>query len=265
MSGQPTPLDLAFAAMGQGGDAARLGFYQRLADTELVIWLEADSDGRTAAPKTLNSDGQDYVLAFDLEERLADMAGAPEPCLVLPGRALAHMLAGQATGIALNMGDAPSAMLIPAPAVDWLAETLSEAAVVPGRGRDLPQRFLPPADLPAGLIGQIAQRLVAAGAGAGEAWTCTAVAQDGRARNLLAIIGAAPVLEKALADTVNEAMLFSGADDLEMDVAFVEAGDGAAAGIRSVGRRIDMPVPDTRAPAAPSGPGMNPDRPPRLR
>ena len=62
-----TDLDRAHAAMEAGDDADRLAFYQLLADSELILWLEDEPDGDTINPHLLTTDGASYVLGFDTQ------------------------------------------------------------------------------------------------------------------------------------------------------------------------------------------------------
>ena len=121
-----TDLDTAHATMQAqpDDDAARLRFYERLADTELFILLGAEAVGDQIKPELFEIEDQKFTLVFDREERLAQFVGRAAPYAGLPGRTLATMLAGQGIGFALNLDVAPSAMLIPAEAVDWLVATL---------------------------------------------------------------------------------------------------------------------------------------------
>ena len=50
-----------------------------------------------------------------------------------------------------------------------------------------------------------------------------------------------------------------------MDVLFLQASDPMAARLARVGLRFDLPVPDRPTPQAPSAPGMDPSKPPKLR
>ncbi|HEX9856761.1 MAG TPA: SseB family protein, partial [Paracoccaceae bacterium] len=76
-----TPLDTAYAAMeaAPGDDTARLRFYERLAEGEVFLLLEAEAAGDTLAPRVFDLEEGPVVLAFDLEERLAAFTGIPAP------------------------------------------------------------------------------------------------------------------------------------------------------------------------------------------
>ena len=61
-----------------------------------------------------------------------------------------------------------------------------------------------------------------------------------------------------------EALVFSGLDAGEVDVAFLAAGDAMLAVLARVALRFDMGLPEAAA-VAQAAPGSDPDRPPRLR
>ena len=88
---------------------------------------------------------------------------------------------------------------------------------------------------------------------------------DGRRGHMLVFVGAAPGAEGALARAAAEALTFSGVEAGEMDVTFLGPQDAALAAMARVALRFDLPTPAMPEPAAPAAPGMDPDRPPRLR
>ena len=144
----PTPLDAAHAAMQAApqDDVARLRFYERIADAELFLLLEAEPEGDQIRPVLFDAR---YVMVFDRAARLAAHVGQTAPYVALSGRAIAGMLAGQDLGMAVNVGVAPSEILLPAEALDWLRETLAhEAGAVEARI----EQVLPPKGLPEDLI-----------------------------------------------------------------------------------------------------------------
>ncbi len=85
-----TPLDTAHAAMeaAPADDAARLGFYARLADGELFLLLTTEPAGDKIDPETFEIADGTFVLAFDREERLAQFVGRTAPYVAMPGRVL---------------------------------------------------------------------------------------------------------------------------------------------------------------------------------
>ena len=71
-----TPLDLAHAAMEAApeDDAARLRFFERLADSELFILLDKEPEGERISPQVFDTGEGQFVLVFDRQERLAQFA-----------------------------------------------------------------------------------------------------------------------------------------------------------------------------------------------
>lgn len=260
-----TPLDLAYEAMAaaaEGDDAPRLRFYARLADGEMILLLEKEAEEGNLTPRVFDLEDGPVVLIFDNEERLGAFSGIPVPYAALPGRVIAGLLSGQGIGLGINLGVAPSSMLLPPFAVDWLAETLAHG---PQEAEALPERFEVPRALPAALIEALEDKLRRAGGLAAYALLAGVRYRDGRQGHILAYIDAVPGAQEALARAAAEALTFSGIKAGEMDVAFFAAAEPAAAALLSVGRRFELPLPVAEAPPAPQAPGMNPDKPPILR
>ena len=206
------------------------------------------------------------VLVFDREERLAAFTGAPAPYAALPGRVVARMLGGQGIGLGLNLEVAPSALLLPPAAVDWLAGMLGQ---VPEERADRPEEVSAPKGLPDAVLAALDAALARAAGLAGGVWLVAARYGDGRAGHLLAFTDAALGAEVALARAVGEALAFSGAEDAGIDVTFLDGADPAAARIARVGLRFDLtpPTPELAPEPAPvrRAPGSDPDAPPILR
>ena len=253
-----TPLDRAHAAMEATpeDDAQRLRFFERLADAELFLLLEAEPDGETITPRLFETDDGTFLLVFDREDRLTTFADGPAPYAAISGRAVARMIAGQNIGLGLNLGVASSAFLLPASGVGWLNTTLDQT---PHMATGKPAEIKPPTGLPERLIEGLDTKLAAA-EGLGDWASLVAVTyEDGRAGHMLAIIGATEGAEQALASAISEALVFSGVDAGELDVAFIDPGDPISAKLERHGLRFDLPQPQ---------PGLSPPdptKPPKLR
>lgn len=253
MMAAETPLDLAFLAQEADPDPAlRLRFHERVLDAELAVPLAGSGAADALAPQVFELEDGRFVLAFDRDERLADFLGAPTEFAALSGRRLVALLAGQGTGIALNLG-APSATLLPAEAVAWLAEMAAPAP----EGREARLAGLAAPEVPDALAAALAAKLAAMADAVG---TAHLVASGGGL--VLALGGVPEAARTGVAAAVAEAVRFT-ADAPEIDVAFVDAGSAAAAAIARFGLRLDLQR--SAAPPAAAGPGMDPDRPPRLR
>lgn len=257
-----TEIDTAHGAMmaNEEDDIARLKFYERLADSELFMLLEAEAEGDQISPALFEVEDQQFVLIFDREERMVEFYGKIAPYAALSGRGMAQMLEGQRIGMALNMGVAPSAMLIPAEAVDWLAQTLgADAQEVEGQITEL----VAPSGLPEVLLEALDRKLATAAGLAVEAYLCGVVYDGGGRGHMLAFVGTVPGADTALTAAVNEALVFSGIEAGTLDVAHLEGGDPVSERVAKVGLRFDLPKP--QMPQAPgSNPGMDPDKPPKL-
>ena len=260
----PTDLDRAHAAMTATPEdaTARLAYYHRLADTELCLLLQSEPEGGRIDPAVFTLEEGRFVLAFDNEERLASFSDSPVPYAALPGRVIVAALAGQGTGIGLNLGVAPSAFLMAPAALDWLADALARAPVV-GSGR--PLAYSPPS-LP-GFGRAMAAKLAGLGALASTAWLAGARHGDGRSGHVLVFEDANPAAETALAKAAGEAILFSGTDPEGIEILFLTAAQIAAEGLMGHAERIEISKP-AEAPTArplPAAPGSDPARPPILR
>ena len=215
-----SPLDIAHHEMEENPEdvTARLRFFERLADCELFLMLECAADGDTLSPKVVEADGAQYVLVFDREERLAEFVGDGAHHAALSGRVVAAMLTGKGIGLGLNLGVAPSSFLVPADAVDWLREMLDTA---PDEVTALPRSIDAPKGLPETLFPALDTKLASAAGIARTAYLVSVTYNGGRRGHMLAIIGALPAAHGALAKAVNEALVFSGIEAGELDVAFL--------------------------------------------
>lgn len=264
MTNPATPLDRAHAAMQAAADddATRLRFYDRLAEAELFLLLDQPPLADRIDPTVFDTGDARYALAFDLEDRLAAFAEGGAPYAAMSGRRLAGMLAEAGLGLALNPDVAPSAILLGADAMKWLADTLAEApAEATGRAREL----TPPTNLPDALLTALDGKLAAMAGRASAAYLAGVTWDSGARGHLLAFIDAVPGAESALARAVHETLAFSGLEGGSLDVMFLRAADGVAARLARVGLRFDLPAPPAPEPAPPISPGSDPDRPPRLR
>ncbi|MCK8482804.1 SseB family protein [Aliiroseovarius sp. S2029] len=258
-----TRLDDAHAAMQADleDDAARLRFYERLADGELFLLLNQEPEGDDLSPELFELEGTTFALVFDREERLAEFVGAPAPYAALPGRLVANMLAGQNIGLGANLGVAPSSILIPPEALSWLAETLKSG---PEQVEARIAEVHPPS-VPDALVASLDAKLASAVGLASHACLAAVTYADGRKGHLLGFVDAVAGSERALAGAANEALTFSGLEAGEMDVGFFDSKDQASGKLAALGIRFDLPEPEPQERLAPVAPGSDPDKPPILK
>ncbi|WP_417259409.1 SseB family protein [Celeribacter sp.] len=258
-----TAIDHAHAAMtaSPDDDNARLRFYERVADAELFLLLEeAPQDDAPVTPRIFPVEDTQFVLAFDREERLAAFAGSV-PYVALSGRALSEMLSGTGLGLGLNLSVAPSEMLLPPEAVEWLSDTLGAA---PTETEATPEEITPPHGLPEVLITALDQKLAITGGLARLAYLAGVSYEGGAKSHILAFVDHVPGSEGALAKLVSEALIFSGVEAGALDVAFFRPSDPVCAALARHGLRFDLPEPEALN-TGPSAPGMDPSSPPKLR
>jgi hypothetical protein len=277
-----TPLDQAHEAMeaDPSDDAARLRFYQRLADAELFLLLRHEPTGEVLDPEILEVNNEEtanidrFALVFDNEDRLGSFAaqykGDAMPYAALPGRVIAAMLAGQGVGLGLNLDVAPSSILIPDAAMAWLSDTLDHDPT-PGEGTLI--GIAPPVGLPDALIKGLEEKLISATGLASHAVFVKGRYADDREGWLLAFIDAHSGSEQALARATQEALVFSGTDLAAVDLAFFTSDDPICEHLDHMGLRYDFPDPEdlardedgveTKVPG--SAPGSDPNKPPILK
>lgn len=258
-----TDLDRLHRAMAAApeSDTARLAFYDRLADAELCLLLAREPAGDVIEPALFDLEEGRVALAFDREDRLAAFAEGPAPYAALPGRVVARMLAGEGLGLGLNLGVAPSAFLMPAEAMRWLAETLGHA---PEPASSRPAAFGPPAGVPEALLAALDAKLARLSGFARRAHLVAVTYDGGGQGHLLVFEEARAGAEAALAKAVSEALVFSGLEAGSLDVTFLAPGDAALPALVRQALTIALPEPAPQV-AAPAAPGSDPARPPRLR
>ena len=260
-----TPLDAAHATMeaAPDDDAARLRFYERLADCELFLLLTEEAQGENITPEVFDLGDASFVLVFDRDDRLAQFVGRPAPYAALSGRVIAGLLAEQDIGMGVNLEVAPSSILIPPQAVTWLAGTLGN---VPAEAEARIEGLAPPRGLPELLLTALDTKLASAAGLAEAAYLLGVIYEGGGKGHMLAFVDAAPGAQVALANAVAEALTFSGIEAGALDVAFFRAGEPMAARLVQHGLRFDLPQPaETVQEVLRMAPGSDPARPPKLR
>lgn len=259
-----TPLDIAHAAMEAApqDDAARLRFYERLADAELFLLLTEEAQGEKISPEVFELSDDSFVLVFDTEERLAEFVGKPAPYAALSGRIIAQMLAPSGIGLGVNLEVAPSSILIPSNAMGWLVDTLGNA---PDEVEAKAEEFSAPAGLPEVLITALDAKLSTAAGLARWAYLVGVTYDSGLRSHMLGFVDALPEAQGALAKAVSEALTFSGIEAGALDVSFFASSDAVAAQLAKVGLRFDLPEPEKPSEHIQVPPGSDPEKPPRLR
>ena len=264
MTGE-TLLDRAFVVMEAGGEAERRAFFRAFTGCELFLMLSAQAEGDQITPEIFDVDGTGFVLVFDREDRLAAFATREVPYVGLSGRALVGMLAGSALGVAVNPDVAPSATLVDADTVTWLAGLVEDA---PEEHDARIAGIAPPAGLPEALLTTLDAHLAGAAGLAASAYLVGITFETGARGHMLGFVDAVPGAEPSLAALMREALVFSGLEAATLEVGFFRAGDAMAARLLRQGLRFDLPAPaisPALVRASRPAPGSDPDRPPKLK
>lgn len=259
-----TPLDQAHAAMEAApeDDAARLKFYERLADAELFLALEEEVRDDHIKPVIFEVEGNRFAVVFDSEGRLADFTERPSPFVAMSGRGIVAMLVGRNVGLAVNPAVAPSATLLPSEALSWLHDTLGTG---PQEGQGTPTHVYPPQNVSEGLIASLDAKLATMAGMARVAYLAECAYKEGARNHVIVFVDAQEGAKPAMAKAISEALTFSGLEAASLDILFLKAADPICANLARVGLRFDLPVPETPGTRPVAAPGMDPDKPPKLR
>lgn len=262
----PSALDRAWAAAEApgAGDAEMARYYECFAAAELFMPVEPDSlegDG-PPRPALFALESGDTALVFDREARLAafmggdggDGGGAAH--LTLSGRAAIAMFAGRGVGLAVNLGEAPSATVLPADAVDWAAAALSQP-IEAEEGREILLRA--PRGAAPDLLTRLDARLSAMGGEVKEAWLCGLGGREGGL--VLCVALRVAEAERGVVGALAETARFAGGDAPAFDIAVMAASDPRLAAARKAGLGFEPGAPESARP----GPGGDPAQPPKLR
>lgn len=255
-----TLLDAAHAAMqaDENDTAARLGFYEKLTGSELFLLLDSDPQGDQISPRVFELSGGSVVLVFDREDRLAQFTGSISAYAALSGRVICRMLAESGMGMGVNLDVAPSSVLLPPEAVQWLATLDTTPNEITARV----EKVFAPAGLPKEFLTALDSRLAAAEGMADLAYLVSATYENGSTGHMVGFVNARAEAQTALAHSVAQALAFSGLEAGSIDVAFFEATDPVSAKLAKAGLRFDLP--QTQKPPR-VAPGSDPDKPPILR
>ncbi len=256
-----TPLDQAHTLM-EVDETQSLRFYERLADAELFLILEEEASGDRARPLIFETSDGAFALIFDREDRLADFVDTPTPFVAMSGRRIAKTLAGEGIGLGLNLGVATSSMLMPPATVDWLSEVLGAKSMVTTA---MPEELHPPKGLPETLISALDTKLANMSGVVTAAYLVGVTYKGSQKGHMLAMIDVPSPAQEGVAEAISEALVFSGIEAGQLDVTFLDGNTAHIEGFISVGLKFD--VPDLVFPAAlkPLAPGMDPQKPPKLR
>lgn len=263
---EQTALDRAWAQANDetAGDGGMSRYYDTFAATELFLLIDpASLEGATTPqPALFPVEDIDTALVFDTEERLAAFMEDGAAHLTLSGRAVIEMFAGKNVQLGVNLGDAPSATILPTAAVDWAASALRqpiEAALDQAVTLTLPRGVLPT------LLTALDAKLAGMGAVVAEAWLCGTGGGRRSEGLVLCLVMRVEDAEQAAVAALAETARFAGGDKAAFDIAVLAPDDARLASARKVGLGFEPQAPAAPEPVERAAPGMDKDNPPRLR
>ena len=246
-----TPLDHAHAQMEADADSdtARRSYYAFVVAAELFVPTHDDSD--RIRPHIIETDGAQFALAFDTEDRLAAFFGAAQTRVALRGSDLVAALAADSLGLGINLGVADSAYQLPPDAVQWLAEF----SITPRIAGPAQATYLSPDYMPEHFAGL--DRLFASFSGLAGSAHCVTARDGNTTFPLIILAGTDEAHQPGIAAAVAEFFTIAVGIDTA-SVAFRDPDDA----LLQVAVSFQIPQPAHRHPSAP---GTDPDRPPILR
>lgn len=255
-----TSLDLAVAEM-QSDDQARFSFFERMLEAEMFMILEDEVDDDVVRPLVLDTSDCAVALIFDTEQKLAEFSGEPVPYLALSGRKVVAMLAGNDIGLGVNLGSI-SETVLPPDIVHWLAESLGSKDSIE---QEKPVEISAPLNVPEALIKALDQKLANMSGVVLTAYLVAVEYETGGKSHMLALVNVTADAQNGVAEAMSEALLFSGIEAGRLDITFLLAGDASVARFAKVGLAFE--IPELILPKMPEiiAPGMDPDKPPKLR
>lgn len=221
-----TAIERAYSEMITGGEAELVRFYQLLAGSDLLVLLDASDGNEVPEPKVIPVEAGHYVLVFDLKERVTELTGYDAPTSRVTGREVFQLMRGRGIGVAVNMGEAPSAMLIPADAIDWICDTLDAAADKPAGPPPAPaagrfKALLAPHNFPDTLQLALNDRLGPVADLFDKALLLRAEYDDGQSGYLVAFSAVEEGSRGVIAACVNDALATFRGKDVALDIAFM--------------------------------------------
>lgn len=263
-----TPIDAAWAATEApgAGDAETARFWEVFSGAELHLVIDPNSlegDG-PPRPLTFPVEGAETALVFDTEARMAGFMEEGAAHLTLSGRAVVAMFAGTGAQVGLNLGDAPSATVLPAAALDWAASALRQPIETETAGA---ASLTVPRGATPDLLQRLDARIAGMGAAVAEAWLCGfGSARRGQASPLLLCVGLRErEAERSVVAALAETARFAGGEKAAFDIAVVGRDDPRMAAARKVGLGFEPADPSETGRVEPVAPGSDPANPPKLR
>ncbi|WP_018631334.1 SseB family protein [Neomegalonema perideroedes] len=242
-------LDAAFLEAQRNPEASPR-FFDELMATTLFMPIHDEPEetltgGQSISPIVFEVEDEETILVFDSEERLAEWATEPVNYVGLPGAAIFEMFDGREQ-VGLNLGVAPSSLIITRENVEWLHERALEATQTEEVPAGASLRVEPPTEAPREAVAALTSRLAGFRAEIEEATLFRLFVEgaDGRETSRLVLALAPTALGAHRADEVAAALAktarssFSIAEPLEVTI--LHPGSELLEKARNVGLRLPI-------------------------
>ena len=256
---QMSRMDKTYAHMlaSPESDTAGLRFYEAFCDTNLSVLVNAD-----LSMQVFETSQGKIILAFDTEERVAEFVDQPTEFIKMPGRELVTQLRGTDTGIGLNLNVAPTSQILTPEILAWISELLSVDSTLLV---DQVAGFSADCQLSAEDRTALTDRLANFAGRVEAAYLCGVTYTDGAMADALFIVDCDPTIEADLFTAMIETQKFAKEDVADLAIKFISSSSPALLEIRRHGDELHLPKPIVTPAFQPTAPGMDPDKPPKLR
>lgn len=255
----PTRLDVVYQRMQSSpeSETAGLRFYEAFCDANLCVLINAD----TSMQVFETSQGK-IVLAFDTDERVAEFISEATEFIKIAGRDLVMQLLASETGIGLNLNVAPTSQILSPDILTWLSEFLAESSSF---SIDQVVAISPPDQWLDDHKTAISTQLEKYAGMIASAYFCSVTYSDNTVADAVFIVDCDPTTEAVLFTALVESQKFLDKNTAEIAIKFISPDNQEFPEICRVGEEIVISKLTVIHTSAPTAPGMDPDKPPKLR
>ncbi len=252
-----SPLDKAFQAFTETGDQSQL--LGAIARSELFVATTTEVMGSDFDPMLVSFGEEPYIAVFDSAAKLSDFEGASGHFVSVSGRAIAQMLVGQNIGVVLNPKSHSWSHVLDVETLEWMAE-LDRFELIED---DLNELTIQPISQGATELVQALDEVLPAAMGLASCVFLVEVSADGSRHSAAIFCDAKSDAHSVLKQLIQEMVLYSGQIQSELSVGFVQSDSPQYSTFVRQGLRLDIPQPKRAATI--TAPGMDPQKPPKLR
>ncbi len=233
-------------------------YFQVFLETLLRVLLE-ESDAKDPDMEVFAiSDGK-FVLAFDTDENFSAFVDRPRLCSRITGRDLLKALAGKNIGVIVNANAIEGAAFLTPEQVSWALEMSDQSLEIHVSTNSSVARANPSDEV----LDIIQRNFNELGGFVDAAYLCNIQDDQGNEALTLALVNCAAEAQLTALLTASDMSRFN--PKTAVAIALVEAGSEIEQKLQQIGVRIEFKVKPQPVSLTATAPGMDPDRPPKLR